>query len=133
MSELSATFEVLSWEETEWSKTPKLSEVRTTYRYTGDFEGVGELRMQLAYRPEGSCEFVGVERLEGHLEGRAGSFVLLHRGSYGALRADVRVQVLEGAGTGELAQLAGEGEVVSEHEATYSLALRVRRPAGSGG
>ena len=34
------------------------------------------------YREDGSASFVGLERIKGQLEGRSGSFVLQHIGTY---------------------------------------------------
>lgn len=112
------TFQGKSWEETTFNEVEggaKLSRASVTNDYLGDLEGEGTLEYFLIYRDDGSCGFVGVERIVGRLDGRSGSFVLQHSGTYEAGTARGTWSVAPGSGTGELRGLKGEGGYVAEH------------------
>ena len=51
-------------------------------RFTGDIAGGGHVEYLMMYRSEGSASFVGLERVVGHLAGKAGSFVLQRTGVF---------------------------------------------------
>jgi hypothetical protein len=112
------TFQGTSWEETTFSEVEdgaKLARASVTNVYAGDLEGEGTLEYLLIYREDGSCGFVGVERIVGRLDGRSGSFVLEHRGTYEAGTATGSWLVAPGSGAGGLHGLKGEGGYVAEH------------------
>jgi hypothetical protein len=56
---------------------------------------------------KGSAGYVAIERVEGRLDGRAGSFVLQHGGTMNRGQAQLTVSVVPDSGTGDLAGLAG--------------------------
>ena len=56
---------------------------------------------------KGSAGYVAIERVEGRLDGRAGSFVLQHCGTMNRGQAQLTVSVVPDSGTGDLAGLAG--------------------------
>jgi hypothetical protein len=76
----------------------------------------------MAYREEGSASYVSSERVVGRLGGREGSFVLQGSGTFEGGTARVRYSVVPGSGTGDLANLRGEGGIESVHGAEYSTA-----------
>jgi hypothetical protein len=96
---------------------PKLARASVTNIYAGDIEGEGTLEYLMVYHANGSCGFVGVERIVGRLGGRAGSFVLSHEGDWEAGTAKGSWIVVKGSGTGELGGLSGTGGYVAEHGA----------------
>jgi hypothetical protein len=55
----------------------------------------------------GSGAYVAVERFTGRLDGRSGSFYLVHRGIMDGGRPDLSITVVPGSGTGELAGISG--------------------------
>jgi hypothetical protein len=112
------TFEGTSWEEHPYSEIdggPKLSRALVTNAYQGAIEGEGTLEYLLMYRADGSCVFVGAERVVGRIDGRAGSFVLQHSGVFAAETATTTIGVVAGCGTGDLAALRGEGSFAAGH------------------
>jgi hypothetical protein len=125
------TFQGTAWEETTFSEVEggaKLARASVTNVYAGDLEGEGTLEYLLIYRDDGSCGFVGVERIVGRLDSRTGSFVLQHDGVYEAGTARGTWSVAPGSGTGELRDLKGEGGYVAEHgspKATLTLEYEV--------
>ena len=56
---------------------------------------------------KGSAGYVAVERISGALEGRAGSFVVLHAGLMSRGAQSLTITVVPDSGTGELVGLAG--------------------------
>jgi hypothetical protein len=106
------TFEGKSWDETPYNQVeglPKLSRVSSTDSFEGDVEGVGTLEYLIAYRDENSGSFAGLERVIGHIDGRSGSFVLQHSGTFEGRTVKGDWFVVPGSGTGELHGLRGEG------------------------
>lgn len=57
---------------------------------------------------KGSAGYVAVERITGSLEGKAGSFVVLHTGLMDRGAPSLTITVVPDSGTGELVGLAGE-------------------------
>jgi len=109
----------MSWDEQSYIEVadgPKLSRASVTNTYSGVIEGEGTLEYLLMYRADGSCPFVGAERIVGSVHGRAGSFVLRHDGEFAQETAATTLTVVEGAGTGELANLRGTGKFAATHE-----------------
>ncbi|MFZ5847364.1 MAG: DUF3224 domain-containing protein [Actinomycetota bacterium] len=131
-------FQVSSWSETTlvdidgtgtrhgevYTPTRGMSRVEAGYTYTGDLVGSSTMAYLLAYHP-GSAPAFGLEHVTGSLEGREGSFVLRHVGEHDAEAVTVRVEVLPGMGTGELAGLRGEGQlrIAGHSEDGYELVL----------
>lgn len=77
----------------------------------------------MAYRPDGTAAFVGLQRIGGTLGGRSGSFVVTTVGEFGGTEAIGTWAVVDGAGTGDLAGLHGRGGFRAPHgpAATFEL------------
>lgn len=58
--------------------------------------------------------YVAMERVTGSLNGRVGSFALVHRGVMNAQGQDLTITVVPGSGTGQLAGLEGEFHLTIE-------------------
>ncbi|MFK3647453.1 DUF3224 domain-containing protein [Lysobacter enzymogenes] len=56
---------------------------------------------------EGSAGYVALEKVDGALDGRRGSFLLLHSGLMNRGQAELAVVVVPDSGTGELQGLSG--------------------------
>lgn len=63
---------------------------------------------------EGSAGYVAIERVEGTLHGKQGSFVLLHRGVMNRGAPTLSVTVVPDSGTGELEGLSGDFDILIE-------------------
>lgn len=61
---------------------------------------------------KGSAGYVAMERVEGALSGRKGSFVLQHCGSMNRGLPSLSVSVVPDSGTGDLAGLAGDFKII---------------------
>ena len=75
---------------------------------------------------KGSAGYVAIERVNGALDGRRGTFVFQHTGTMNRGAPSLSVTVVPDSGTGELAGLAGEFKIIiadgkHRYEFTYSL------------
>ncbi len=121
-----ARFDVEQWDESTFddqSGTPKVTRARVTKRYSGDVEGTSTTEWLMAYAKDGSARFVGLERISGSIDGRKGSLVLQHVGSYedGAAKGDL--EVIDGAGSGALLSAAGDGRFLADPGGSVKLDL----------
>jgi Protein of unknown function (DUF3224) len=121
---IEARFEVASWDETPFEDgddTTKLTEARVSKRYDGDIEGTSTTKWLMAYAPDESALFVGVEHITGTIGGKKGGIVLLHDGEYrdGVASAELRVA----SGTDELSDVAGTGKFRADPAGSMTLDL----------
>lgn len=81
--------------------------------YSGDLVGTaaGEMLSAGGTVP-GSAGYVAIERVDGELEGRKGTFYLQHTGVLNRGEASLSVQVIPDSGTGDLAGLTGEMKII---------------------
>lgn len=89
--------------------TATLARLALDKRYRGDLEATGAGEMLAAGTAiKGSAGYVAMERVEGSLHGRKGSFVLQHSGTMNRGAPTLSVTVVPDSGTGELVGLAGK-------------------------
>jgi hypothetical protein len=75
---------------------------------------------------KGSAGYVAIEKVDGVLRGRKGTFVLQHTGTMNKGSPSLSVTVVPDSGTGELAGIAGEFKIIvaggkHSYEFNYSL------------
>ena len=105
----------------------KLGRMGIDKRITGDLVATTRGQMLTAMgEVSGSAVYVAVERVNGTLDGRQGSFALYHVGTMGRGTAGLTVKVVPDSGTGGLAGIAGDFRIVIEngkhlYEFDYSL------------
>lgn len=76
--------------------------------YRGALEAVSRGEMLTAATPvAGSAGYVAVERVDGTLDGRAGTFILQHSATMTRGTPQLSIGVVPDSGTGELAGLVG--------------------------
>jgi hypothetical protein len=120
-------FTIKSWDEKPYSEgagLPKLTRAVVTKAFTGDMTGEGQVEYLMMYRDDGSATFVGLERVVGHLAGKAGSFVLQRTGVFENGVAKETYVVIPGSGTGALRALRGEGVTAVGHGMEHPLTLK---------
>ena len=110
--QIGAKFSIKQWEEKPYLELEdgvKMAQAHVVTSYQGDLVGEGKLEYLMYYTAGGSYHFVGLEHFSGQVGGRSGSFVLQHHGKdeNGAVRG--HYSVVPGSGTGELANLRGQG------------------------
>ena len=119
-------FTIKSWDEKSYSEgqgEPKLTRAAVTKIFTGDIAGEGHVEYLMMYRSDGSAAFVGLERVVGHVAGKAGSFVLQRTGTFENGVASESYFVIPGSGTAELQSLRGEGRTAVGHGTEHPLTL----------
>jgi hypothetical protein len=88
---------------------PALTRIHVLESFTGDIEGDGAVEFLQAAQADGSASFVGIERVNGSLAGREGSFLLQDAGTVAGSVVSGDWFVIPGSGTGQLSGLRGEG------------------------
>ncbi len=105
-------FELQSWTEDTYRELAgggKLTRAMFKQAFTGDVAGSGEVEWLMCYLEDGTARFVGLQRIEGSVQDRDGSFVLECVGEFDGGKARGTWSVVRGSGTDALAGLHGEG------------------------
>jgi hypothetical protein len=115
---MSHEFEIVSWEESpylEIDETAKFTRAVIHKKYIGELEGEGRLTYLMAYNPDGSATFVGIERITGSIKGKTGSFSTREQGTFVAGKVESSFTIIEASSTGELSCLIGQGYYITGH------------------
>jgi hypothetical protein len=129
MTEAAGTFQVTGGGEDTYHELeggPKLTKVKGTQRFTGDIEGDGSVEWLMCYLPDGTARFAGLQRVEGSIGERTGSFVMESVGSHDGKASKGVWKVIAGSGTGHLSGLSGEGTFDAPGGPTVSYRLEYR-------
>ena len=128
-------FQIESWREEPYDERDevKLTRTHVTKTFHGDLEGHGAAELLMAYAREGSAAYAGFERIDCHIDGRAGSFVLHHNASRSQGNQSASWTILSGSGTGELHAIRGEMQIFTgpEGEHTFTLDYELDGPPGT--
>jgi hypothetical protein len=122
--EIHAQFEVTSWDETpfdEGTGVAKLTEALVEKSYTGDVEATSTTKWLMAYAPDKTAAFIGLERIRGTFAGKHGSLVLQHTGTFADGSADAELTVV--SGTDELKSVSGGGRFKANPAGSITLDL----------
>lgn len=127
MTTTTGRFDLTSWVEDAYNDTDgaRLVKVRNTKTFEGGISGTSSTELLQAIAGDGGAAYVGMERVAGEIDGRTGTFVLRHSASMTADGGgDMRVDVVPGTATGDLAGLTGELTITMtpEREHSYSFA-----------
>jgi hypothetical protein len=76
-------------------------------QFDGDLEATGKGEMLTAGTATGSAVYVAIERITGTLQGRSGTFVLVHHGTMTREAQQLTITVVPDSGTDQLVGLAG--------------------------
>jgi hypothetical protein len=120
-----ATFDLDTWDEQAFDEREgaKLTRTHINKTFKGDVEGTGSAEMLMLYAPEGSAAYVGFERIVARLGGRSGSFVLHHNATARRGSASATLTVVPDTGTGELAGLSGNAEIIRGPDGGHTFIL----------
>lgn len=89
-----------------------LSRARFDKRFVGPLEATSQVQMLAARTPvEGSAGYVAIERIDGVLEGKRGTFVVMHVGVMNRGARELEIRIVPDSGTGELAGIAGRMDI----------------------
>jgi hypothetical protein len=98
--------------------------------FTGDITGTSTVEM-LSVQAEGGAGYVALEHFEVQIDGRAGTFALLHCATMEGDRPWATWPIVPGSGTGELAGITGEGQIIIAADGGHTLVLRYELPRDS--
>jgi hypothetical protein len=116
----STAFTIARWDETEnkdWNGG-KLTRTLATKEFKGEIDGTSVLEavMLKAEGNQGVMAYVGLERISCTLEGRTGTFVLIHNAEAIGIERNATWKILPGSGTDGLTGISGYGEIAPNHE-----------------
>ena len=87
---------------------PSIGRFALDKQFQGDLSGASRGQMLATRTPvDGSAGYVALERFEGTLAGRMGTFVLQHSGLMDKGKPSLTITVVPDSGTGELSGIAG--------------------------
>ncbi|MFI7699238.1 DUF3224 domain-containing protein [Nonomuraea sp. NPDC049480] len=124
------TFDTAGWD----AKPPyddrdgvTLGLVTMTKTFHGDLTGTSVVTLLVATTPvESSRSYVALERVEGTLDGRSGSFVVQHNAVSDEGEQALRISVVPDSATGELRGLRGEMDVIIAPDGGHSYTFDYR-------
>lgn len=88
---------------------PVLTKIHVEESFSGDIVGDGVVEFLQSSTPDGAASFVGIERVNGTIAGKQGSFLLQDNGTVADNIVSGDWFVIPGSGTDELAGLRGTG------------------------
>lgn len=122
-------FQVTSWKEDAYMDLEgdrKLTHASVTQDLSGGVAGRGRVEWLMSYQQNGSARFVGLQYIEGSLDGREGSLVVETVGDFDGGVAQGSWAVIPDSGTGELAGVRGDGQFRAPMGGTPSFSLDYR-------
>lgn len=113
------------------AEAPPWGRMAIAKTFHGDLEGTSRGEMLAAMTEvKGSAGYVAVEKVEGTLGGRTGSFFLQHSGLMDRGAPTLVITVVPDSGTGELAGLEGAMTIeITEGKHFYAFEYRLRDAA----
>ncbi|MEU2246417.1 DUF3224 domain-containing protein [Streptomyces sp. NPDC019224] len=128
MPQAVGTFET-EWDERVHDEEGGVSRFSATVSkvFRGDLDGTASLQvLRTVGQVRTSAGYVAMERVDGTLHGRSGTFVLQHNGTMSAGNLALSVVVVPDSGTGELKGLAGGMTIVNadgKHSYSFDYTL----------
>jgi hypothetical protein len=101
----------------------KLTHVDAGFTYEGDMLGEGVAVWLLSYNPDGTGGAPAIERFEGSVGGRVGSFVMQHSCEFDPKAVRDSFFIIPGSGTGELAGITGKAAIEMIGQGPYEFTL----------
>ncbi len=101
----------------------RYSRLRIAKTFQGDIEGRSTVEMLSVRAETGAAGYVAVERIEGTVKGVSGSFAVLHMGTMAGETQWARWPVVAGSGTGDLANINGEGRIEISPDGAHQFHL----------
>jgi hypothetical protein len=95
--------------------------------FQGDIQGQSTVEM-LSMQGNDGAGYVALERIEASINGRSGSFALLHAGTMVGDDQWATWPVVPGSGTGELAGIRGEGKITIAADGSHTFTLTYDLP-----
>jgi len=120
-----STFDITAWEPQEYDdhEGVKLTRTHVGKAFHGDLVGSSTAELLMAVAPSGSAIYVGVERISGTLQGRSGSFVLVHDASMAGDEQSLSLTIMRDSGTGDLQGIYGMANITIDADGGHTLIL----------
>jgi hypothetical protein len=127
MTTTTGRFDITSWVDEVYDDADgaRLVRVRNTKTFEGGISGTSTAELLQAVAGDAGAAYVGIERVAAEIDGRKGTFVFRHSACQTAGGGgDMRVDVVPGSATGDLAGLGGELTIsmTPEQEHAYTFA-----------
>ncbi|HXP54962.1 MAG TPA: DUF3224 domain-containing protein [Streptosporangiaceae bacterium] len=100
----------------------KLSRAHISKTFSGDLVGTSETDL-ITVTAENPAAYVAIERFDGTVHGRKGSFILQHEAGGTGGVPWMTWKIVESTGTGELAGLRGEGQIIIAPDGAHSYVI----------
>jgi Protein of unknown function (DUF3224) len=117
---LDIKFTIKAWDENPFRELPegqKVTQASVPLSVADSrIEADASFSSLMHYTSDGASTYIGMLAVDGRLDGRQGSFVLMGNGTYDGTTARLDFSIVEGSGTGELAGIRGTATSVSTHE-----------------
>jgi hypothetical protein len=103
------------------TKSALLARMSIDKQFHGELEAVSQGEMLSGGNPaKGAAGYVAMERVEGSLQGRKGSFCLQHNATMDSGAHQLNIIVVPGSATGELVGLGGKMDIlIAEGKHSY--------------
>jgi hypothetical protein len=109
------------------AESANLGRMSIDKKFSGDLEATSKGEMLTAMTEvKGSAGYVAIERVNGTLHGRSGTFVLQHSGTMTRGAPELSLTVVPDSGTGQLVGLAGKMTIkIEEGKHFYEFDYRL--------
>ena len=92
-------------------------------KYSGGIEGTGIGQMISRRTDGGVAVYYAIEEFEGSVDGKTGSFTLIHNGYMSSETQSLEIRILQGSGGGELAGISGSMDII-QNDGEHTFVLR---------
>lgn len=128
MTTLEGLFQITGWNEQPYSEGDdgvKQSYAKVSQNYSGAIEGTSTVHYLMSYQSAGSALFTGFETLTATIEGKTGTVVIQHNGTFEQGVASSSFVIVSGSGKKQLSGLTGSGSFRSTEngQAKYQFSL----------
>jgi hypothetical protein len=126
MTQARGSFEITSFNEETYEERgegAKLTHAWGDQTFSGDIEGTGLVHWLMSYRSDKTARFVGLQRIDGAIAGRRGSFIVESSGDHDGAASHGGWVVVPDSGTDDLKGISGTGgfEAPGGMKVTYEL------------
>lgn len=121
-------FQITGWNETPYSEGDngvKQSYAKVSQSYSGAIEGTSTVHYLMSYQSAGSALFTGFETLTATIEGKTGTVVIQHHGTFEQGVASSSFVIVPGSGKNQWSGLTGSGSFRSTEngQAKYQFSI----------
>jgi hypothetical protein len=127
MNTITGTFQVVPSSQSEETVDGiSFQELSLDKQFEGPLKATSTVKMLAASSQNGAGGYVAREHVDATLDGKKGSFVLLHTGLREGEKQELTLQVVPGCSTGELEGLEGRMKIdmkAGQHSYTFEYSL----------